>query len=589
MNKLNVDDISRFLDEIPDDGDINSDFDDDFETLDEDVISPLDLYNNVDEVQDTVDIDLDICEFVYAVDGVETINLNENDMLNNEAAVVDDGKNVCKTKNSKSKIKKSKDVDFVYVVDGDETINLNENDMLNNEAVVVDEGKNVCKTKKPKGKITKSKTKKSKKSNDLDELEYSDDDQVWARKTGVKTVRPEYLKPEGAIGFDMCNTPTDVFMVFMESILDDLVYQTNLYRTQNNKTLRIQREDMLIFIGINFFMGYHSVPSYKDYWSTSPDLGVKEISVDESMIKFKGRSSIKQYNPMKPIKRGYKIWSMADQKGYMLAFKVYQGKEENVSSEFENYGLGERVVLELTKSVWNEYREIYFDNYFSSPKLLQKLHVERTLGCGTIRANRKGLPNQMILDKKMSRGDSDIKYLPDGVSFIKWMDNKAVHFISNFHGSEITNVNRKNKDGSSVSVKCPASVSDYNKYMGGVDHADRLRALYNIERKSRKWWHRLFFGLLDIMFVNSYVVYCSLFGKMSVLEYRRSVVQGLLTKQTLGKKRPSTQIDKNVKRRKNQFSLPQDVRTGNRGIHWPTFVKERRRCEMTDGTFKSRP
>jgi len=45
----------------------------------------------------------------------------------------------------------------------------------------------------------------------------------------------------------------------------------------------------------------------------------------------------------------------------------------------------------------------------------------------------------------MSRGDSDIKHLPDGVSFIKWMDNKAVHFISNFHGSEITNVNRKIK------------------------------------------------------------------------------------------------------------------------------------------------
>ncbi|XP_025419597.1 piggyBac transposable element-derived protein 3-like [Sipha flava] len=182
----------------------------------------------------------------------------------------------------------------------------------------------------------------------------------------------------------MCYTPTDVLMVFIESILDDLVYQINLYRTQNNKILRIQREDMLVFIGTNFFMGYHNIPSYKNYWSTSPDLGVKlisnamprntfekilvnlhcndnkslppnnkekEISVDESMIKFKGRSSIKQYNPMKPIKRGYNIWSMADQKGYMLAFKVYQGKEENVSSEFENYGLGERVVLELTKSV----------------------------------------------------------------------------------------------------------------------------------------------------------------------------------------------------------------------------------------------
>lgn len=30
-------------------------------------------------------------------------------------------------------------------------------------------------------------------------------------------------------------------------------------------------------------------------------------AVDESMIPFKGRSSLKQYNPMKPIKRGYKV------------------------------------------------------------------------------------------------------------------------------------------------------------------------------------------------------------------------------------------------------------------------------------------
>lgn len=62
--------------------------------------------------------------------------------------------------------------------------------------------------------------------------------------------------------------------------------------------------------------------------------------------------------------------------------------------------------------------------------------------------------------------------------------------------------------------------------MGGVDHANRLRALYNVDRKTRKWWHRLFFGLIDIMFVNSYVVYCILFEKIPVLEYRRAVGQG---------------------------------------------------------------
>ncbi|GFS85859.1 hypothetical protein NPIL_346571 [Nephila pilipes] len=31
-------------------------------------------------------------------------------------------------------------------------------------------------------------------------------------------------------------------------------------------------------------------------------------AIDESMIPFKGRSSLKQYIPNKPIKRGYKVW-----------------------------------------------------------------------------------------------------------------------------------------------------------------------------------------------------------------------------------------------------------------------------------------
>ena len=38
-----------------------------------------------------------------------------------------------------------------------------------------------------------------------------------------------------------------------------------------------------------------------------------EIAIDEAMIKFQGCSSLKQYMPMKPIKRGgIKVWVQAD-------------------------------------------------------------------------------------------------------------------------------------------------------------------------------------------------------------------------------------------------------------------------------------
>ena len=59
-------------------------------------------------------------------------------------------------------------------------------------------------------------------------------------------------------------------------------------------------------------------------------------------------------------------------------------------------------------------------------------------------------------------------------------------------------------------MPCSTAVADYNKNMGGVDKADMLRTLYAVNRKSVKWWHRIFWGLLDIAFVNSYMVYQSM-------------------------------------------------------------------------------
>lgn len=85
---------------------------------------------------------------------------------------------------------------------------------------------------------------------------------------------------------------------------------------------------------------------FKQYYSPT-----KEQSVDESMVKFKGRSSFKQYLPNKPIKRGYKIWVRADQYGYICDFDVYTGKEEATKRKQEELSLGEFVVRKMTKGL----------------------------------------------------------------------------------------------------------------------------------------------------------------------------------------------------------------------------------------------
>jgi len=81
------------------------------------------------------------------------------------------------------------------------------------------------------------------------------------------------------------------------------------------------------------------------------------VAVDESITAFKGRSSLKQYMPMKPIKRGYKVWNLADSStGYVLSFDVYAGKNMDSSggssgTGSDAYGLGERVVINLCSRV----------------------------------------------------------------------------------------------------------------------------------------------------------------------------------------------------------------------------------------------
>jgi len=72
------------------------------------------------------------------------------------------------------------------------------------------------------------------------------------------------------------------------------------------------------------------------------------VSVDESLIPFNGWSSLKQYMPMKPIKRGHKVWCIAGSKtGYVLNYEICTGKQVETNSD--NFGLGERVVLKLVE------------------------------------------------------------------------------------------------------------------------------------------------------------------------------------------------------------------------------------------------
>ena len=94
----------------------------------------------------------------------------------------------------------------------------------------------------------------------------------------------------------------------------------------------------------------------------------REISVDERMVRSKGRFSFPQYIKSKTTKWGFKLWCVCDShNGYTCGFSVYHNKNGEVPSK---NGLGYDVVTLLLKSYYLQGYCLFIDNFYTSPKLV---------------------------------------------------------------------------------------------------------------------------------------------------------------------------------------------------------------------------
>lgn len=103
-----------------------------------------------------------------------------------------------------------------------------------------------------------------------------------------------------------------------------------------------------------------------------------------------GRHTIKQYIPSKKAKYGIKAWILADARtGYLSHINIYTGKQNRHNND---YGEGYQVVMNVCQPLFYSNRIVYFDNYFTSIKLLIDLAQLQLYAVGTVRKDRKGLP-----------------------------------------------------------------------------------------------------------------------------------------------------------------------------------------------------
>ena len=233
--------------------------------------------------------------------------------------------------------------------------------------------------------------------------------------------------------------------------------------------------------------------------------------------------------------------------GYVLNFQLYTGSDPKTKEK----GLSHRVVMELMRSYLFKKHCLFVDNFYTSVELLGNLLDKGTYCVGTARSNRKHFPIDIVPDSSASIGSfrfavgtrcgaaatatttaAMVETESDAVSStvchvtapvelfsdppaddkivaLWWRDRRDVLALSTMHNTSASLVMKRPKGSRDKQpVPCPTAIIDYNQYMGGVDLMDQHLSYYSMTaRRTLKWWKKIFWRLVDISVVNSWIIF----------------------------------------------------------------------------------
>ena len=256
----------------------------------------------------------------------------------------------------------------------------------------------------------------------------------------------------------------------------------------------------------------------------------ENLSLDEMVIKWKGRSKYKMYNPNKPEKYHIKTFGLCDSlTGYAYNLLIYFGAETSFD-DIGDTGQSEKIFHSLLKPLGTGHH-LFADRYYTTHKLTEYLIAKKTYYTGTLMANRKNFPNE-IKSIKMQHMESKFYRSFDRILCCVWKDKKArkpVIAVSTYGVKG--NVDVSNKRGV-ITVK-PTIIHDYNLSMNGCDRMDQMLSYYNaFNHKTVKWWKRIFIWSLEVAQVHSYILVCLTRDEgekpVNLLKYKKLLVNQLL-------------------------------------------------------------
>lgn len=408
-------------------------------------------------------------------------------------------------------------------------------------------------------------------------------------------------------------SPFTLFTLFFsDDVLMDLAKNTNAYALSNgadageraHEWVETTADELRVFLGSIVYMGVFKHNDISEYWSTSPEyprhnitdfmtlsrfkqlkrflhishpdapaehffskveplstklaedfnkyyIPATNVSVDEMIVRFSGRSTHTVRIKGKPTPEGYKMLALC-QAGYTYSF-LYTSRIIPTPGvqKIGQLTPTSSAVVHLAKTLPYQTRSfnIYMDNYFSNILLFKHLRKLNIGTCGTARINSAYFPPVLKVDKieKLQWNTLTGTVVDDQVLSAVWMDNAPVTMLSTIHSinkeDDFVECNRRCPRTTSTNasivravfngqpraqLKIPKLIDDYNHNMNGVDLSDQLRSYYNTQLTVFRTWMPLFFWILDTTVVNAYRIHMLQKGSLSHKEFRIQLAWSLI-------------------------------------------------------------
>jgi hypothetical protein len=230
------------------------------------------------------------------------------------------------------------------------------------------------------------------------------------------------------------------------------------------------------------------------------------LCVDETMIKFRGRHLSIQKMPKKPIRCGFKCWTLGTPWGYTINQTLYAGAKGTGPEE----GLAANVVKRLVGPYMGQWRTVIMDKYFTTVRLFRDLSEQKTVAHGTFNTGRASYP---IALKQWGGNAAANEFVvrecvqsPGLLAIAYRTPERTTHYLTTATPLPVP-IKWMRCGRGDDRFPGPVTREEYNQTAGGVDLANQLNANTTLWHRAKRWWLCIFLHFLNVAIVNAYLMY----------------------------------------------------------------------------------